>query len=57
MRIFAANFDSKFFRELCHFEPRNLTKIKYTERACQHNSSETDQQIFMKLCSYEGHTV
>ena len=24
---------------------------------CQHNSSETIQQNFLKLCSYEGHYV
>ena len=25
--------------------------------SCQRNSSETAQQNFMKLCSYEGHNV
>ena len=25
--------------------------------SCQHNSSETAQQNFVKLCSYEGHDV
>ena len=34
-----------------------LAKIKYTtETVCQRNSSETSQQIFIELCSYDGHT-
>ena len=28
-----------------------------TETVCERNSSETAQHNFMKLCSYEGHTV
>ena len=41
----------------------SLVKIKYTtvssdsESVCQRNSSETARQNFVKLCSYEGHTV
>ena len=40
------------------FELRNLTKMKdTTETVLQHNSTETAQQNFIKLCSYEGHNV
>ena len=28
-----------------------------TETVCQHNSDETAQQNFLKLCSNEGHNV
>ena len=28
-----------------------------SETVCQRNSSETAQQNFVKLCSYEGHNV
>ena len=47
-----------FFSELPLFELRNLAKMKdTTETFCQHNSSETAQQNFMKLCIFEGHTM
>ncbi|XP_078325935.1 uncharacterized protein LOC111122494 isoform X2 [Crassostrea virginica] len=40
------------------FELRNLIQIKDTTKTvCQHNSSETAQQNFLKLCSDEGHNV
>ena len=36
------------------FELRNLATFKYTiETVCQRNSSETAQQIIVKLCSDE----
>jgi hypothetical protein len=37
-----------FLWELCTFELRNFQKFT-TEAACQHNSSETTEQSFMKL--------
>ena len=40
------------------FELQNLTKMKdTTETVGQHNSTETVQQNYVKLCSYEGHNV
>ena len=30
---------------------------KATETVCQRNSSEADQQNFVKLCSYKGRNV
>ena len=40
------------------FELRNLTNIKDTTQTVrQHKSTETDQQNFVKLCSYKGHNV
>ena len=59
MRISTGNFDSIFFSlKYALFELRNLTKMKdTTETVCQHNSTETAQQICVKLCSYEGHNV
>ena len=33
------------------------SKWDTTETGCQHNSSETAQQNFLKLCSCEGHNV
>ena len=40
------------------YELRNLTKMKdTTETVGQHISTETAQQHFVKLCSYEGHNV
>lgn len=36
------------------FELKNMAKITHaTETDCQRNSSDTAQQSFMKLCSYE----
>ena len=47
-----------FFSELRLFELRNLAKmIDTTETVCQHNSSETAPEDFVKLCSYEGLNV
>ena len=59
MRISTGNFDSIFFCSgYAIFELRNLAKMKDTaETVCQHNSSETAQQNFVKLCSCEGHTM
>ena len=40
------------------FNFRNLAKMKDTTgTACQRNSSETAQQNFVKLFSYEGHNL
>ena len=49
----------KFFSQsYALFELRNLAKMKdTTETVRQCNSSETTQQNFVKLCSYEGHNV
>ena len=57
--IFTRNFDSIFFsRSYAFFELRNLSKMKILLNTdCQRNSSETAQQNFVKLCSYEGHNV
>ena len=47
-----------FSRSYAFFELRNLAKMKdTTETVCQRTSSETAQQNFVKLCSYEGHTM
>ena len=44
-----------FSRSYSLFELRNLTKMKdTTDTVCQRNSSETAEQNFVKLCSYEG---
>ena len=58
MRIYTGNSDSFFLAgNYAPFELRNLA-IKYTiETDCQRNSSETAQQIIVKLCSDEEHTV
>ena len=59
MCISTGNFDSIFFSWIyALFELRNLMKMKdTTETVGQHNSTETDQQNCVKLCSYEGHNV
>ena len=59
MCIFTVNFESILFPgNYAPFERKNFAKIKYhTETACQHNSSKTAIQNFMKLCSYEGPTM
>ena len=59
MCISTGNSDSIFFLGAMRlFELRNLTKMKdTTETVCKRNSSETAQQNFVKLCSYEGHNV
>ena len=47
-----------FSRSNSLFQLRNLAKMKdTTETVCQHNSSETAQQNFLKLCGCEGHTM
>ena len=59
MPIFKVNFVSNFFSgRYTPFELRNLAKIRYTtETVCQGKSSETAQQHFVKICSYEEQTV
>ena len=59
MCISTGNFDSIFFSlNYALFELRNLTKMKdTTETVDQRNSTETAQQNFVKLCSYEGHNM
>ena len=37
--------------------PSVCQSVRQSCFACQHNSSETAQQNFLKLCSYEGHNV
>ena len=55
MCMLAGNFDS-LSGNYAPYELKKLSKIKYTIRqVCQRNSSETAQQKFMELCSYEGH--
>ena len=53
------NFDSIFFSwSYALFELRNLAKMKdTTETVGQHNFTETAQQNWVKLCSYEGLNV
>ena len=47
-----------FFRSNALFEPGNLTKMKdTTETDFQRNSTETTEQNFVKLCSYEGRNM
>ena len=57
--ISTGTFESIFLsRSFALFQFRNLAKMKETtETVCQHNSSETAQQNFVKLCSYEGQTM
>ena len=61
MSISTGNFDSIFFLRITAFQNfRNLTKIKDTtllKTVRQCNSTETTQQNFAKLCSYERHNV
>ena len=52
MCMLPGNFDS-LSGNYAPYEQKNLSKIKYT--VCQCNFSETAQQNFMELCSYEGH--
>ena len=53
--ISTGNFDSIFPLNYPLFELRNLTKMKdTTETVCQYNSTETAQQNFVKLSSYDG---
>ena len=54
-RKFYFNF---FSWSYAFFELGNLAKMKdTTETDCRRNFSETAQQNFLKLCSYEGHNV
>ena len=47
-----------FPRSSSAFELRNLAKMKETtEPVFQRNSSETSQQSFVILCSYDGHNA
>ena len=59
MCISTGNYDSIFFLgAMPLFELQNLTKMKdTTETVAQHNSTETAQQNWVKLCSYEGQNV
>ena len=59
--ISTGNSDSTFFLGVMPlFKLRNLTKIKDTyilKTDRQRNSTETTQQNFVKLCSYEEYNV
>ena len=58
MRISIGNFDSIFLSQsFAHFEPQKAKMRYITETVCQCNSSETALKNFVKLCSYEGHTM
>ena len=60
MSISTGNFDSFFLssRSYDNFELRTLANMKdTTETVCQRISSETAQQNFVKLYSYEGLNV
>ena len=59
MCISTGNFDSIIFLGVTPFlNLEKLAKMKdTTETVCQHISTGTAQQNFMKLCSYEVHNV
>ena len=58
MRIFIESYYVIFFHGVMPLLNLGIwPKLNTTGTVCQHNSSETAQQNFLKLSSNEGHNV